>query len=298
MREVAKFYGSKPPLLPVLMRDAGVVTRAFVNNYFMVGYAPVGVDMGFERVDDHRYRVKDTDEITKDAAAWLTDNADNRFFAFVNYNSPHEPWEPPARFLPRVPAAPEGPQDHTTRLYMAEAAKDDEAIGVLLRTLDDLHLTDHTIVVVTADHGETLSASHTGVGLDKMQIRYHHAVSNYEETTRIPILIRAPGALPEGAVVKERIRNTDIAPTLMDLMGLGENAGVAHMTGKSLVGLAKGQKEADPRVVVSEGRGTRAILVGPLPAHLTRRAEHGAERKSRGALRPGRRSRRAQQHRG
>jgi hypothetical protein len=60
--------------------------------------------------------------------------------------------------------------------------------------------------------------------------------------------------------VKERIRNTDIAPTLLELLGIEPNASSARMTGKSLVGLAKGQKEADPRVVVSEGRGTRAIL--------------------------------------
>jgi hypothetical protein len=161
---------------------------------------------------------------------------------------------------PRVPKPPEGPEDRISRLYMAEAAKDDEAVGQLLETLDKLHIADDTIVVVTADHGETLSPAHDGVGLDKMKIRYHHAVGNYEETTKIPILIRAPGLLPEGGVVTERVRNTDIAPTLAELLSLPQTPSAARMTGKSMVPLAKGQKEADPRVVVSEGRGTRAIL--------------------------------------
>ena len=69
--DVARFYASSPPLLPLLLQKNGYVTRAFVNNYFMVGYAPVGVDMGFERVDDHRYRTRDTLEITKSATEWL-----------------------------------------------------------------------------------------------------------------------------------------------------------------------------------------------------------------------------------
>jgi arylsulfatase A-like enzyme len=258
--EVSRFYGSHPPLLPVLMRAEGVTTRAFVNNYFMVGYAPVGVDMGFERVDDHRYRARDTEEITKDAVSWLKQNADTRFFSFVNYNSPHEPWEPPQRMQKRVPAAPDGPEDRISRLYMAEAGKDDEAIGTLLQTLDELKIADHTIIVITADHGETLSAAHTGTGLDKMQVRYHHAASNYEETTKVPILIRAPGLLPEGVRVQDRIRNTDIAPTLLDLLGVDGGASAARMSGRTLVPLIKGQKDADPRMVISEGRGSRGII--------------------------------------
>src|SRR5262249_27408956 len=63
--EVARFYASDPPLLPLVLRKHGVATRAFVNNYFMVGYAPVGIDMGFERVADHRYRTRDTLEVTE-----------------------------------------------------------------------------------------------------------------------------------------------------------------------------------------------------------------------------------------
>ncbi len=258
--DVARFYASDPPLLPLLLRRQGMVSAAFVNNYFMVGYARVGVEMGFERAADHRYRTRDTLEVTEDATRFLRAHKDTRFFAFVNYNSPHEPYEPPKELEKRVPPPPAGPSDAITRLYMAEAAKDDEAIGVLLKTLEESGLRERTIVVVTADHGETLSKAHAGTsGLDKMPIRYHHAVSNYEETTRIPILVVAPGLLPEGREVKERVRNVDLAPTILELLGLEANP---RMTGKSLVALAKGGKEPEERVVVSEGRGTRAILYG------------------------------------
>ncbi len=258
--QTSHFYGSDPPLLPLLLRKRAVATRAFVNNYFMVGYAPVGVDMGFERVDDHRFRTKDTALVTASAIAWLKAHASERFFAFCNYNSPHEPWEPPAQFLARVPPPPDGPRDDIARRYMAEAAKDDEAIGLLLQTLDELGLRDRTLVVVTADHGETLSFDHDGISdLDKMRVRYHHAVSNYEETTRVPIVMSLPGVLPENKAVEARVRNVDIAPTLLEILGLDLPHGTS---GRSMMPLVRGQAEVDERVVLSEGRGTRGLIFG------------------------------------
>src|SRR5205823_3468527 len=72
-------------------------------------------------------------------------------------------------------------------------------------------------------------------------------------------IVVAPGLLPENREVKERVRNVDLAPTLVELLGLEANP---KMSGKSLVGLARGGKESDERVVVSEGRGTRGIIAG------------------------------------
>jgi arylsulfatase A-like enzyme len=258
--DTARFYASDPPLLPLVARRHGASTQAFVNNYFMVGYAPVGVDMGFEHVTDHRYRTRDTLEVTRDATTWIREHRDTRFFMFVNYNSPHEPYEPPPKLLECIPPPPVGPADKTARLYMAEAAKDDEAIGVLVQSLADAGLRERTIIVVTSDHGETMSSAHAGTSLlDHMPIRYHHAVSNFEETTHVPILIVAPGLLPEDRVVKERVGSTDLAPTVVELLGLEPHP---RFSGHSLVALAKGQKEKDERVIVTEGRGTRSIIHG------------------------------------
>ncbi len=258
--DVSRFWSSEPPLFPLVLRRHGVTTRAFVNDVFVSGDTPFGLDMGFERASDHRYRTRDTLEITEDARRWIERNKDTRFFAFVHFASPREPWEPPPKLLQRVPPPPAGPRDALTRLYMAEAAKDDEAIGALMRTLDETGLRDRTIVVVTSDHGETLSSAHSGTsGLERTPIRYHHAAGNFEETTRIPILIVAPGLLPAGIEVKSRVRSIDVAPTLLDLLGLEPHP---RMKGASLVPLAKGRAEGEDRVIVSEGRGSKAILHG------------------------------------
>ncbi len=258
---ISHYYATEPPLLPLILRKNGVETAAFVNNFFMAGFVTVGLDMGFERVTDHRYRARDTAEITKDALGWLDAHASSRFFLFVNYNSPHEPYDPPKEMQARIPPPPAGPRDRHVRDYMAEGAKDDAAIATLLARLDTLGIAPSTLVVVTSDHGETLSSAHGGYAPKHMPVRFHHAVGNFEETTRVPIVMALPGLLDGGHAVTERVRNVDIAPTVLELEGLEADP---RMSGKSMMPLVRGEKEATPRVVVTEGRGSRGILWGRL----------------------------------
>jgi arylsulfatase A-like enzyme len=258
--EARRYYASDPPLLPLVLRKSGVVTAAFVNNFFMSGYSAVGVDMGFERLTDHRYRTRDTAEIERDALGWLDAHGSDRFFLFANFNSPHEPYDPTPEMLARIPAAPGGgPLDPQVRAYMAEGAKDDAAIGALLAKIEALGLTKTTLVVVTSDHGETLSSAHDAMGLGHMPMRFHHAVGNYEETTRIPIVMALPGVLDGGRAIADRVRNVDIAPTVLDAEGLEADP---RMSGRSMLPLVRGRREAEPRVVISEGRASRAVLWG------------------------------------
>ncbi len=277
--EAARYYASDPPLLPLILRASGVVTAAFVNNFFMSGYSAVGVDMGFERLTDHRYRTRDTDAIAHDALAWLDAHGADRFFLFANFNSPHEPYDPIKELLERVPKAPGGVAlEPEVRSYMAEGAKDDAAIGLLLDKVEALGLTASTLVVVTSDHGETLSSAHDEFGLGHMPMRFHHAVGNFEETTRIPIVMALPGVLAGGAEVTDRVRNVDIAPTVMDVEGLEADP---RMSGRSMLPLVRGKRESEPRVVISEGRASRAILWGNWRFVLHEPAAHPA-----GAPRP------------
>jgi len=262
---IARYYGSDPPLVSRILRKNGVATRAFVNNFFMAGYAAAGLDMGFERVSDYRYHTRDTAEITRDAADFIRKNAGDRFFLFCNYNSPHAPWEPPAKFLERIPPPPKGPTDEVPREYMAEAAKDDEAVGELVRALEEAHLRDRTLIIVTADHGETLSEAHAGTSqLDNLSVRFHHAAGNYEETSRIPILVSLPGVLPANQAVFERVRSIDIAPTVLDLEKLDRPS---RMSGQSMLSLVQSAArhevpKEDERVVLTEGRSTRGLIAG------------------------------------
>lgn len=257
--QIRAVYTKTDPFLGTTLRRRGVFTAGFVNNFFMAGYTPIGLDMGFERLVDHRYRTKDTDAITTDADAWIRAHKDARFFTFVNYNSPHDPIDPLPEFIAKVPKANGSDKlDDQVRGYMAEAAKDDRAIGKLLATLDETGLAKNTIVVVTADHGETLSSAHSGIGLEKSQIRFHHAAGHFEETVRIPILLFVPGK--KAQVVKTRVSSIDIVPTLSELLGVGAPT---NSRGRSLVGALDG-KPLEERAFYTEGRALQGYFDGTL----------------------------------
>lgn len=258
---VARFYASSPPLLPLLLRRHGVRTQALVNNFFLTGYARAGVDPGFVGMVDHRHETRDTERITRDALAWLDRHREERFFLFVNLNSPHSPYVPPRHCVRRVPK--DLSRSETIRLYVAEFCKDDEAVGAILKKLDELGLAGETLVVLTADHGETLSREHDILikGLDEQagSTRFHHASAMYEETTRVPLILALPGRLPAGARRSMPAQTTDIVPTILELQGLPVPEKVR---GTSLLPWALGAPPRLDRPVVSEGRASRSIRAG------------------------------------
>ena len=228
-----------PPLLPLLLRRSGVVTAAFVNNFFMAGYVPVGVDMGFERVTDHRYRTRDTD---RDHArrARLARRARGRSVL------PLRELQLAARAVRSAqgdaraacPPPPAGPRDRQVRAYMAEAAKDDAAIGELLGAARRARADG---LDARRRHGrprrDALDGARRRWAWSSIRQRFHHAVGNFEETTRIPIVMALPGVLDGGRAGDDRVRNTDIAPTVLELEGLEADP---RMSGRSLLPLVRG----------------------------------------------------------
>jgi arylsulfatase A-like enzyme len=90
-----------------------------------------------------------------------------------------------------------------------------------------LEIDDETVVIVTADHGEALF-EHRYIG---------HNTQVYEESIRVPLIIRFPGTAPRrvGSVVEL----LDIAPTVLELMGLESHPALRNMEGRSLVPLFK-----------------------------------------------------------
>jgi arylsulfatase A-like enzyme len=96
------------------------------------------------------------------------------------------------------------------RNYLRLIAGVDENVGRLLDALDALELAETTIVVFTSDHGYM----HGEHGLGGKAVAY-------EESIRTPLLIRDPRNTKAGLVVNELAVNIDLAPTLLDLVGLG-----------------------------------------------------------------------------
>jgi arylsulfatase A-like enzyme len=109
----------------------------------------------------------------------------------------------------------------------------DENIGKLLDTLDELKLTEDTVVVYTSDNGYFLGEHNSG---DKRAM--------YEESIRVPMLVRYPRLFAKGKTVDEMVLNIDLAPTFLDLAGVPIPK---EMQGASWKTLAAGQKPAQWR---------------------------------------------------
>jgi len=162
------------------------------------------------------------------------------FFIWHNFWGPHEPYYVPKQWLDpyrnvEIPQWPnyswparslEGPhklvvhpqQDRlswedwatTIRYYYAFVSLIDSQIGRILDHLRAVNLLDNTVVLFTADHGESLG-SHGGL-VDK---GWRH----FEETHRIPLIVRFPGRRYAGMTVTQLVSLTDVYPTILEIAG-------------------------------------------------------------------------------
>jgi len=106
--------------------------------------------------------------------------------------------------------------------YLGLVTLVDQSIGAVLACIERCGLTDHTIVVHTSDHGDSLGAHHL-FGKETM----------FEEAARVPFLIRLPGQT-RAKTVPRSVSHIDFVPTLLDLLGQPNDA---QCTGKSLLPL-------------------------------------------------------------
>jgi choline-sulfatase len=195
---------------------------------------------------------------------------DQPFFLVASFTHPHDPWEIGRRYWdlyhrdaiepPAVEAIPLAAADpHSRRLremcgaahgdlteeqvvnarhaYYAAISYVDERVGELLAALGDAGLADSTLVIFTADHGEMLGER----GL-------WYKMSFFESSARVPLIVRAPGAIPARRVA-DPVSLLDLAPTLLELAGDHDTAG---LDGASLLPWLDGRAPARPRDIIGE----------------------------------------------
>ena len=130
--------------------------------------------------------------------------------------------------------------DYVIAQYDAAVAYMDTCIQQILTKLDELGLTEDTVVIFTSDHGETL--------YDHDCYFDHHGM--YDCTLVVPLIICWKGHLPEGKRYADYCQLKDVTPTLMEIMGIENNL---PMEGRSLMPLVRGEeREAEPEFYITE----------------------------------------------
>lgn len=118
-------------------------------------------------------------------------------------------------------------------LYDGAVATTDARLGRLLDKLDELGELERSFVIFTADHGEELYDHNR---------YFYHGSSIYEGVVRIPLVIWGPD-LERGLRMEAHVQNIDIAPTVLDLVGLVPDP---DMEGHSLAPLLRGDSHDPP----------------------------------------------------
>ena len=129
-----------------------------------------------------------------------------------------------------------GPSDWPVREnlqgYNAHITAIDREMGRILDKLEETGQVENTIVVYTSDHGEMMgSQGRTGKRLP------------YDESCKVPFVVRYPGVVPSGAVTDELLSTIDLYPTMCGLAGL---EAPAHCEGEDLSSILRGSEKAGP----------------------------------------------------
>lgn len=207
--------------LPQILRGHGYQTGAFISSWPLLGRL-THLNRYFGSYDEtltRSYQIFNSsryaEDVTPPALKWLRKHANKKkpFFLWVHYFDPHEPYIFRADFdPPKVnDADPEEPlgsdMRERVRSYDSEIYYTDHNIGKLLQVLDEMHIKDSTMVVLVADHGESLG-QHDYVG---------HGRHVYEGIIHIPFIVRYPGHVTAGQVIDTPVSIIDVTPTVVDL---------------------------------------------------------------------------------
>ncbi len=244
---------------------------------FNLTYAPV-VRKALDKVESGVVIARTDRPNAHTQETWLTNLAIQQmekmvakpFFLTVSLPAPHAPWAINDPYYSmyeraRIPL-PENrrfvePVDRRTDAWILGQALGDEGlreylgvyygmcsmvdwnVGRLLDALRRLDLERNTLTIFVADHGD-MQAGHSMYGKTNFSI--------YEETTRIPMLMRFPGKIPAGRVVDTQAGLADIRPTILDYLDFPAPAGV-H--GRSLRSYVDGKEDLTRPVFVERARG-------------------------------------------
>ena len=210
--------------LAEILKKSGYRTGAFVGAFPLD--SRFGLDRGFDVYDDlygSKNAVRDlsfverkADDVNRKALDWIGGRRNDKFFAWIHYFDPHAPYEPPSPFK----------EEYSGREYDGEIAYTDSVIGKLLAKLDEWRLTDRTIIILTADHGEALGEHQEAT----------HGIFIYDATLHVPLIFFNPSLWPAHGVVSGQAGLIDIAPTVLELLRLPAEP---KMQGMSLASVMK-----------------------------------------------------------
>ncbi|MBU2573635.1 MAG: sulfatase [Elusimicrobia bacterium] len=247
--------------LAEMLKARGYLTAAFTGGLDMSG--AYGLKQGFDVYfdDTGNKPMGSFERIMPRALNWLTARKDDRFFLFVDSYDIHPPFDKPepgpkaseyagalkglvldynrlkdfkngALLLNgREVKLSKADLDYIVSRYDAGIAYADRFVGGLLAKLEELELSGNTVIILTSEHGEELA--------DHGSFDRFGRKNLYEESIRVPLIIKNPRINSKGARISAQAQLIDVMPTVLDMLAVPVNK---EAQGASLVPLMEGGK--------------------------------------------------------
>jgi arylsulfatase A-like enzyme len=221
-----------------LVRNIALLDRLDVYSWAFIVDTFVEKSTGrwYDLVPHSKEHVKNAEAIDRSFLRWL-DRRANRgrpFFAFLNYNDAHGPYEVPDPSTAGFGQRPKSSQERYTAFYLNLLDKSklsshdvrmvndiyddsiaylDRRLGLLVDELARRGVLDDTLVIVTSDHGEHLGD----------HLLFFHGCSLYRQLVQVPLLIVGKNGVPADRRVAEPVSQCDLPATIVDLLGFGRD---------------------------------------------------------------------------
>jgi arylsulfatase A-like enzyme/Flp pilus assembly protein TadD len=193
--------------LAELLKQNDYSTAAFIGAYPLD--SRFGLHQGFELYDDFINRrdqeakrlvfaERKAADVLEPALKWLREKHQQKFFLWLHFFDPHNPYSPPEPFRSKYKNSP----------YDGEIAYVDSIIKNLFVEMERLKIDRNTVIVLTSDHGE-------GLGEHEEET---HGLLLYNSTLHIPLIIKVPQFSGMPTVIPNLVRSIDIMPTILDLL--------------------------------------------------------------------------------
>lgn len=263
--------------LPEALEEAGFTTGAFIAN------AVVSDTFGFNRGWTHFQNDSDHNlngngsKIYPNASKWMEKHKDERFFLYVQSVDPHTTYKVPSEYTKQYYSGSyrgtigdsfdreeqmvvdngklkinDDDLAWIWALYKGEVSYQDHYLGGLLAKIEELGLSEDTLIVVTNDHGEEIR-DHGAMG---------HGWPLYEEQIRAPLLMSYPPIFNAGANQKEIVEHVDLAPSILDALGVSPMKDTDGVSFLPLLEDGIGKRQHPFYTVAWSRKGLRSVRVG------------------------------------
>jgi arylsulfatase A-like enzyme len=264
------------PTLADVLRTQGFLCAAVTGGGFL---SPVfGFSKGFDvyrQVESSLWTSNAAGQVSAAALDWIDANRDRDFFLFVHTYQPHNPYIPPAPYDTKFQdaptslrmidlgghlggpagifkALPEAERRAIVGLYDGEVGYTDTAlVGALTAKLKALGIYDDTLIVLTSDHGEEFFEHGS----------WEHGHSLYDESLKVPLVVKFPGSKFRGKRVGSFVRLIDVMPTIMEAFDV--KADGLGLDGRGLLDVLRGREKKDRAVLAHLAGG---VLNNAVPA--------------------------------